>query len=189
MKRQEKILFLEWGNCIWKLLREESRARKDLKSRQESPEIEIRTPNGHNIFFFSMEPLEDEVYDAIEKGELSEERLKKRAEITWKKLANYGVSNEEARQYKEIYKGNVFEDRPRGIVLLGELIDSIMDGWKLVVDSGPLAREPLMKAKMILHDAKIHVDHMHRGPAQIYPAVRRAMFECMNKGGAGLVEP
>jgi len=156
---------------------------------KESPEMEIRTPNGHNIFFFSMEPLEDEVYDAIEKGELPEERLKKRAEITWKKLGTYGVSNEEARQYKEIYKGNVFEDRTRGIVLLGELIDSVMDGWKLVVDSGPLAREPLMKTKLILHDAKIHVDHMHRGPAQVYPAVRRAIFECLNKGGAGLVEP
>ncbi len=154
-----------------------------------SVELDIRTPNGHNIFSFSMEPLEDEIYDAIEKGEVHEERLKKRAELTWKKLVNYGVSNDEARQYKEIYKGNVFEDRTRGLVLLGELIDSIMDGWKLVVDSGPLAREPLMKTKLILHDAKIHVDHMHRGPAQVYPAVRNGMFECMKSGQAGLVEP
>ena len=30
---------------------------------------------------------------------------------------------------------------------------------------------------------------MHRGPAQIYPAVRKAMFECMNAGGACLEEP
>ncbi len=154
-----------------------------------SVKIEIRTPNGHNIFFFRMEPLEDEIYNAIERGELPEERLKKRAEQSWKKLSELGLSNEEARQYKEIYKGNVFQDRTRGIVLLGEVIDSIMDGWKLVVDAGPLAREPLMKTKLILEDAKLHVDHMHRGPAQIYPAVRNGMFECMSSGGAGLVEP
>ncbi len=154
-----------------------------------SHKIEIRTPNGHNIFFFSIGPLEDEVYNAIERGDIPEERLKKRAEITWKKLSELGLSNEEARQYKEIYKGNVFQDRTRGIVLLGEVIDSVMDGWRLVVDAGPLAREPLMKTKIILHDAKLHVDHMHRGPAQIYPAVRNGMFECMNSGGAGLVEP
>ncbi len=154
-----------------------------------SPKLEIRTPNGHNIFYFSIEPLEDEIYNCIDRGELPEERLKKRAEQTWKKLGDLGMSNEEARQVREIYKGNMFEDRTRGIVLLGEIIDSIMDGWKLIIDSGPLAREPLMKTKFVLHDAKIHVDHMHRGPAQVYPAVRKGAFETMNKGGATILEP
>ncbi|RMD67225.1 elongation factor EF-2 [Candidatus Pacearchaeota archaeon] len=154
-----------------------------------SPTVEVRTPNGHNIFFFSIEPLEDFVFDAIERGELPEERLKKRAEQVRKKLAEIGVSTEEARQYREIYKGNVFEDRTRGIVLLGEVIDSIMDGWRLIVDAGPLAKEPLMKTKFILWDAKIHVDHMHRGPAQIYPAVRKAVHETMKLAGATMLEP
>ncbi|MBI2632184.1 elongation factor EF-2 [Candidatus Pacearchaeota archaeon] len=154
-----------------------------------SPEVEVRTPNGHNIFFFSMEPLENEVYDAIERGEIPEMRLKKKAEEMWKKLSSLGISNEEARQYQEIYKGNVFQDRTRGIVLLPEVIESIIDGWRLVVDGGPLAKEPLMKTKLILHDAKLHVDHMHRGPAQIYPAVRLGMFDSVRKGGAIVLEP
>ncbi|MEK6819171.1 MAG: EF-Tu/IF-2/RF-3 family GTPase, partial [Nanoarchaeota archaeon] len=156
---------------------------------KDSPETEIRTPNGHNILFFSIEPLEDEVFDAIERNELSEGKIKKKAEEVWKKLSELGLSNEEARQYKEIYKRNVFEDRTRGLVLLGEVIESILDGWRLVVDGGPLAKEPLMKTKLILHDAKLHVDHMHRGPAQVYPAVRLGMFECMKKAGASMFEP
>lgn len=151
--------------------------------------VEVRTPNGHNIFNFSIEPLEDEVFKAIERGDLPEERLKKRAEQVWSKLSEYGISNEEARQYKEIYKGNVFEDRTRGIVLLGEIIDSIMDGWKLMVDNGPLAKEPLMKTKFILHDCKIHVDNMHRGPAQVYPAVRAGIVESLKTAGAAMFEP
>ncbi|MCX8158975.1 MAG: elongation factor EF-2 [Candidatus Pacearchaeota archaeon] len=154
-----------------------------------SPVIEMRTPNGHNIVYMSIEPLEDEVYNAIERGEIPEGKLRKKAEEVWKKLSEYGVSNDEARQYKEIYKGNVFEDRTRGIVLLGEVIESVLDGWRLVVDAGPLAREPLMKTKVILHDMKIHVDNVHRGPAQIYPAVRNAMFEGMARAGACLLEP
>ncbi|MDP3987386.1 MAG: elongation factor EF-2, partial [Nanoarchaeota archaeon] len=89
----------------------------------------------------------------------------------------------------EIYKGNVFEDRTRGLVLLSEVIESIIDGWKLVIDGGPLAKEPMMKTKFILHDAKLHVDHMHRGPAQIYPAIREGMFLSMKKGGAAMLEP
>jgi elongation factor 2 len=156
---------------------------------KDSGKIEIRTPNGHNILWVSMEPLEEEVYNAIEKGEIPELRLKKKPEEIWKKLSELGISNDEARQYREIYKGNVFEDRTRGVVLLGEIVDSIMDGWKLVVDGGPLAKEPLMKTKFILHDIKIHVDNVHRGPAQVYPAVRLGMHECMKKGSASILEP
>ncbi len=156
---------------------------------KQSPVVEVRTPNGHNILFMSMEPLEEEVYKSIEKGDIPEGKLRKKAEEVWKKLQDLGISNEEARQYKEIYKGNVFEDRTRGLVLLGEVIESILDGWRLIVDAGPMAKEPLMKTKMILHDAKLHVDHMHRGPAQIYPAVRAAAFESMQKGGATMLEP
>ena len=154
-----------------------------------SGEIEVRTPNGHNILFIEVQPLEDQVYDAIERGILHEVRLKKKPEEVWKKLSELGISNEEARQYRELYKGNVFQDRTRGIVLLGEIVDSIMDGWKLVVDGGPLAKEPLMKTKFILHDIKIHVDNVHRGPAQIYPAIRLGMHEAMKKGGAVILEP
>ncbi len=156
---------------------------------KDSGELEVRTPNGHNIFYFSMEPLENDIYNAIQNGVLPETRLKKKAEDVWNKLSELGISNEEARQYREIYKGNVFQDRTRGLVLLPEIIESIMDGWKLVVDGGPLAKEPMMKTKIILHDAKIHVDHMHRGPAQIYPAVRQAMHDCIKRGGAIILEP
>ncbi|PIN93410.1 elongation factor EF-2 [Candidatus Pacearchaeota archaeon CG10_big_fil_rev_8_21_14_0_10_31_24] len=156
---------------------------------RDSGKVEARTPNGHNVFSFSIEPLEDEVYDAIQNQALPEERLKKRAENTWNKLSELGISNDEARQYREIYKGNVFQDRTRGIVLLPEIIDSIMDGWKLVVNGGPLAKEPMMKTKLVLYDAKIHVDNMHRGPAQVYPAVRAGIHDALKKGGAVILEP
>jgi len=154
-----------------------------------SGEIESRTPNGHNIFFLEMMPIEDNVYEAIDSGSIPEGRLKKKPEDIWKKLSDLGISNDEARSYRDIYKGNVFQDQTRGLVLLTEVIESIIDGWRLVIDNGPLAREPLMKTKFILHDAKLHVDHMHRGPAQIYPAIRLGMFQAMNKGGAAILEP
>jgi elongation factor 2 len=154
-----------------------------------SETIEVRTPNGHNIFYVSIEPLEEEVYQAIDKGDIPEQRMKKKNEEVWAKLAELGISNDEAREYKEVYKGNAFLDHTRGLTLLGDVIDSIMDGWKLVVDGGPLSKEPLTKTKFILHDAKLHVDHMHRGPAQIYPAVRKGFHETMKKAGAAILEP
>lgn len=154
-----------------------------------SPVVEIRTPNGHNIFFLSVEPLEDEVFQAIDRGELPETKIKKKAEDIWKKLEALGVSSNEAREYREIYKGCAFLDRTKGLVLLGEVIESIIEGWRLVVDGGPLAKEPLTKFKFVLHDAKLHVDHMHRGPAQIYPAVRNGIHEAMKLAQPSLLEP
>lgn len=176
----EKGLEVKMGSPI--VVYRESVAKK-------SDPVEVRTPNGHNILFFSIEKIEDEVYSAIERGEIPEGKVRKKAEEMWAKLQNVGMSNEESRQVKEIYKGNMFEDRTRGLVLLNEVIESIIDGWRLVVDGGPLAKEPLMKTKLILHDAKLHVDHMHRGPAQIYPAVRGGVHESMKKATEVLLEP
>lgn len=156
---------------------------------KKSQMIEARTPNGHNIFYFTVESLEDPVFEAIQNAQLPEMRLKKKSEEVWKKLEELGVDNDEARQYREIYKGNVFLDKTRGIVLMGEIIESILDGWKLVIDGGPLAREQITKMKVTLHDIKIHVDHMHRGPAQVYPAMRLGIHDGMKQAGAGLLEP
>ena len=74
----------------------------------DSGKIESRTLNGHNIFFLSMVPLEDSVYNAIEDGIVPEGRLKKKSEEIWKSLSELGISNDEARAYREIYKRNVF---------------------------------------------------------------------------------
>ena len=49
---------------------------------KESVVVEARTPNGHNVFKFSIEPLEDEVYNAIENTDIPEMRLKKKSKLS-----------------------------------------------------------------------------------------------------------
>jgi elongation factor 2 len=44
-----------------------------------SPKIESRTPNGHNILWFSIEPLEDSVFEAIQNAKIPEMRFKKKS--------------------------------------------------------------------------------------------------------------
>ena len=70
-------------------------------------------------------------------------------------------------------------DETRGEVHIGEVIEMVMDAFEMVMDKGPLAREPCMKMKVILTDIKLHEDAIHRGPAQVYPAVREAITEAM----------
>jgi len=65
----------------------------------------------------------------------------------------------------------------------------ILDGFKQVIDAGTLSREPCMKMKVSLVDIKLHEDAIHRGPAQVYPAVRDAIRGSVAGAGACLFEP
>jgi len=154
-----------------------------------SPEVEGRSPNKHNSFFIIVEPLEEDVYNALHSGEIGDRRIKKKDETLTKKLSELGVRNEEIRQYRAMYKGNIILDKTRGEVHIGEVIDMIIDAFEQVVNSGPLAREPCMKMKINLVETKLHEDAIHRGPAQVYPAVRDAIYGAMHKASCVLFEP
>jgi elongation factor 2 len=154
-----------------------------------SPAVEGRSPNKHNSFFMKVEPLEEEIYEAVHSGELPAGRLKKKNPEVTKVLSNFGWSGDAIRNVKDIYKGNMFLDETRGEVHIGEVIEMIMDAFEMVMDQGPLAREPCMKMKVSLYDIKLHEDAIHRGPAQVYPAVREAIKGAMQKADSALLEP
>ena len=80
-------------------------------------------------------------------------------------------------------------DRTRGEVHIGEVIDMVADAFEQVINAGPLAREPCMKLKISLMDTKLHEDAIHRGPAQVYPAVRDAIRAAMQGANATIFEP
>ena len=150
---------------------------------------EGKSPNKHNLFFIVVSPLEDSVYRAIKKREIREGRTKKKNQELWNKLSELGVSNEEARQYRDIYKDCVFLDKTKGEVYIGEVIEMVMDGVEQVIDAGVLAREPCAKMKISLIDLRLHEDAIHRGPAQVYPAVRDSMRASINTAAPVLLEP
>ncbi|MFH1607723.1 MAG: elongation factor EF-2 [archaeon] len=156
---------------------------------KESPSSEGRSPNKHNSFYIMVEPLEENVYEAIRSGDLPEVRVKKKNTEIVNKLQELGWSGDEARNIKDLYKGNIFMDETRGEVHMQEVIEMVLDAFEMVIDNGPLAREPCMKMKVSLMDVRLHEDAIHRGPAQVYPAVREAIKSAMQKANAALLEP
>lgn len=148
-----------------------------------------RSPNKHNDFFITVEPLEDNVINAIADGTLPSGRIKKKDKSLDETLVGFGISRDEAQQYRDIYKGSVFLDRTKGIVQVGEVIELLIDSFEQVMDAGPLAREPCHKMKVSVVDMKLHEDAIHRGPAQVYPAVRDAIKEAFAKAVPVIYEP
>ena len=156
---------------------------------KESQVVEGRSPNKHNSFFIKVEPLEESIYQAIKSGELPEGRVKKKSQAVTEILRKLGWDGDTIRNVRDIYKGNIFLDETRGEVHIGEVIEMILDAFEMVIDQGPLAREPCMKMKVSLVDIKLHEDAIHRGPAQVYPAVREAIKGAMKTANPVLLEP
>lgn len=149
--------------------------------------IEGKSPNKHNRFQITVEPLQDGVYAAIKEGKIPEGRIRGRALA--KEFQEIGLERDEARRVIDVYKGNILIDATRGITYLPEVIELVIQAFEEAMDGGPATREKVIKCKAKLLDAQIHEDPVHRGPAQVIPAVRSAIFACMLTGGAVVLEP
>ena len=156
---------------------------------KESAEVMGKTPNKHNHLFFVVEPLEDSVYQAIKSGKIPVMRVKKKDLELRDAFVEAGMESKEAVKVKDIYKGNILMDMTRGQVHLGEVIEMITDMFEDVMGAGPLAKEPCTKVKVSLTDMKLHEDAIHRGPAQIYPAVREGIRGAMMLANPIMLEP
>jgi len=147
-----------------------------------------KSPNKHNKFWVQVEPLEEKVIGLIDKGEVSEEINRKQTAAILQK--GVGWSAEEARNVWAIEDHkNMLIDMTKGVQYLHEARDMIISGFRWGCENGPLAEEPMRGVKVKLMDAQLHEDPVHRGPAQIMPATRRAMFGSFLTAKPVLLEP
>ena len=153
------------------------------------PVCEGKSPNKHNKFYLKVEPLDEATAEAIRKGEIEERRIRKRDLELRDKLVALGWDSKKADGVKCIFKGNVFVDETRGIVQIGEVIEMVTDMFEEVMAHSPIAKEPAIKMRVALVDCKLHEDAIHRGPAQVYPAVREAIRDSILGAGPVLYEP
>jgi elongation factor 2 len=68
-------------------------------------------------------------------------------------------------------------------------MELIKEAYIEAMNKGPLAGEKCMGLKVLLVDAKLHEDSVHRGPAQVIPAARSSIYGAMVQGGRILLEP
>ena len=154
-----------------------------------SPEMEGKSPNKHNKFYMVVEPLETNIVKALKEGILPEGRVKKNDKILYERLQEIGVPVKEGKKIRDICNGNMLVDGTRGIVHIGEVQELVNEAFEQVMKQGPLAKEPGINMKVTLKDTKLHEDAIHRGPAQVLPAVRMAIKEAMVRADSVIFEP
>ena len=156
---------------------------------QKSPVVEGKSPNKHNKFYIYVEPISPEMYKEMMEGTIRDGEIKGKNIELRKKLEELGMRKEEAKNVLLIYNHNMLLDMTKGIQYLNEAMELIKDAFKEVVDQGPLANEPSSALIVKLVDAELHEDAVHRGPAQVMPAVRYAIKQSMLKAGVTFLEP
>ncbi|MFN4133470.1 MAG: elongation factor EF-2 [Candidatus Hadarchaeales archaeon] len=145
--------------------------------------VEGKSPNRHNRFMISVEPLEPEAIQAIEEGKLSDEESRPMV------LRKLGWDAHAAKNVLAIIGQNVLVDMTKGVQFMKDVEDYVIEAFKNVVEEGPIMREPSRGLKVLIEDATLHEDSVHRGPAQIIPAVRRPIQACILLGEPVVLEP
>ena len=144
--------------------------------------VEGKSPNKHNRLYLEVAPLEDSIFKALQDGDIKEGKIKDKEEA--QKFIEHGLDKEEARRVWDVYNKSLFINMTRGIQYLDEIKELVIEGFESALEEGPVANEIAMGMKFTLVDAKLHEDAVHRGPAQILPAIRNAI-----KGGMMMADP
>ena len=151
--------------------------------------FEGKSPNKHNKFYFLVEPLEETIIDAIRKGDIDPDAKIKDPKALAKQLEELGLSKEEAKGIVMFKNSNMLVDCTKGIQYLHETMELIKQSFEEAMMRGPLAAEKVAAVKVKLMDAKLHEDTIHRGPAQVIPAVRDGIYGAMCEAGRIIKEP
>ncbi len=152
-------------------------------------EVDGKSPNKHNRLIVVVSPMEEAVVNAMRNREIGDSEMKRKDVDMIKKLETLGFDKNEAKNIKTIYNKNMFIDGTKGIQYLNEAMELIKEGFKSIMDEGPLSKEPCMSLKVVITDATLHEDAVHRGPAQMLPAIRFAIKEGILRGDPYLMEP
>jgi elongation factor 2 len=155
--------------------------------RRKAGPIEGKSPNKHNKIYLSVEPLEEEVMELIKTGKISEYGDKTEMART---LRSIGWEADEARGVWSIDEPfNMIVDVTKGAQYMQEVKDMILAGYRWGIKEGPIAYEQIRGMKVKITDVALHEDPVHRGPAQIMPMTRRAMFVAFLEGAPTMMEP
>ena len=154
-----------------------------------SPVIEGKSPNKHNKFYISVEPVPEKILKAMTEGIIRDGEIKGKNLELRSKLQELGMTKEDAKSVLLIHNHCMLMECTKGIQYLNESMEDIKSAFIDVVESGPLAKEPCSAMIVRLHDAELHEDAVHRGPAQIVPAIRYPINQGMLKAGVSFLEP
>jgi len=156
-----------------------------------SPICLSKSANKHNRLYVTAAPLGDDFCAEIESKKIDP---RGDAKLRGRYIAdNHGWDVTEARKIwafgPDTDGPNVFMDQTKAVDYLGEIRESVNNGFMWASKTGPLCDEQMRGIKFMLQDVTLHADSIHRGMGQIMPCARRVTMACVLTGKPVIYEP
>ncbi|MES1914898.1 MAG: hypothetical protein MHM6MM_006923 [Cercozoa sp. M6MM] len=159
---------------------------------ESSQQVTTKSPNKHNKIWLGALPLGEELTDAIENGDITEnDDVKERSRLladkydwdvaTARKIWSFGCAPDA--------KANLLVNVAQGAQYLLEIKDHMVSAFTQATAGGVLADEVMRGGRFEVHDCSLHTDAVHRGAGQIMPAAKKGYFGCQLVSGPALMEP
>ncbi|CAK9019490.1 Elongation factor 2 (EF-2) [Durusdinium trenchii] len=149
-----------------------------------------KSANKHNRLYFTAEPLDSELVQAIEEGSVGPADPKEAAKILSSK---FGWDKQAAQKIwcfgPECEGPNMVVDSTIGAQYLQDIKDSVGSAFQWATKQGPLCEENMRGIRFNLTEVLLHPDKVHRGGGQVMPAVRRCCFASELTAKPTLQEP
>jgi len=149
---------------------------------------QAKSPNKLNKLRIQVEPIEGTIIELMEKGEITEDTNPKQVLATLQRTAGWSTEQAQNVWVIEPHK-NILVGTTSDVQHLKEARNAIISGFMWACQNGPLTGEPIRGIKAKLVDIQQHEDPAHRGPAQLVPSTRRAIFASFLTAKPSLVEP
>jgi len=155
---------------------------------RQSPTVESKSPNKHNRLKMHAQPVPPEILDKLIKSHF-EGKVKPKDKEKIAMFQEMGFDNDISKKIWAVHNHNVLIDGTKGIEALHEIRELVIQGFNDAMDQGPLAKEKCSGVIIVLDDATLHEDAIHRGPAQMLPTVTKGCFACILSADPVLQEP
>jgi len=132
-----------------------------------------KSPNKFNRLYFTAEPLDEVLLNAIDTGALVIDNLKDLASALVK---DFGWNKNDASKVWFFQGTNCIVDCTSGIQYLNEIKEHVIAAAAQQASEGALGCEPMRGIRFNLVDAKLHSDSIHRGAGQIIPPSLRVLL-------------
>ena len=149
---------------------------------------EAKTPNKHNKFYMHVEKIPEEIMEKLIESKING-KIREKDKHLVQQFIDMGIDREEAKRIWAVNNNCYIVNATKGIEALFEVRELITQAFNDATNEGPLAKEKVQGIKVMLEDAKLHEDAIHRGPAQVLPAITRGIYACILQADPLLFEP
>jgi elongation factor 2 len=147
-----------------------------------------KSPNKQNLFWVQVDLLDEKVIKMIESQDITEKTGKKNVKEILNRETGWSVEEVESIWAVEDH-GNILLNLSKNVRILRNVKKTVTDGFRWACQVGPLCEEPMRGLKVKLLEAKLDEDPAKRGPAQVTPAMRKAIYGAFLLADPVLLEP